>query len=506
GGAILLGRISGAPAPEAGPARGWRLFVIASGPVLGSMLFAACLFALAVEARQRLWNNGLPVLERDDRALALLRRQAEQGSGPERRAYAENLARNGLRWAETGDCERAAASLRRSLLLAARQPAVAGVLAACRAAGGGRAEALALTAAYRSRPRRERSEFWSACIQQSERLGTKAALWLFSPSMGLDEKARRWIVGHWVRRAEAEARTGDLNALQESLAQIMRLEPNAGERKWALEHYRKLKESRRALDLKSKLRDPDDWIVRAETAARNGERNAALHALRQAEALPAMTPAQRRRAVGLYRRLKEPRRGDAALNPLLERDPKDAGLWLERAAFKSQEGERDAALAALARAEGLDSLTPARRRLVVGFYKDLKAPRRGAAALAPLLESESRDAGLWIDSAEFAAQAGERKAALDSLARAEKLPAAGEDEAGEQRRRLALAYQSLGEHGRALAILTELTRRFPAEGMYFGDKGLCEYLSGDARTAMATLETAIRLKPKFLPAYLTLGA
>ncbi len=506
GGAILLGRLAGAPAPKAASTAGWRRVILAAGPLTGALLYGACLLALAVEARQRLWRGSPPALEREGRALALLRRQAERGREPERRAYAKNLAGNGVRWAERGDCERAAASLRRSLLLAPRQPESAGILAACRAAGNGREEALALTAAYRSRPQKERSEFWSACVQQSERLGAGAALWLFSPTSGMDEVARRWIIGHWVRRANEAARTADRKALRASLAQVMRLDPDDGVRKWALNHYRNLKGFRQAPALKSKVRNPDEWLIRAEIAARGGERDAALDALRRAEALPSLTPGQRRQAVDLYRHLKEPRRGDAALEPLLRSAPEDAGLWLERAAFMSQAGDREAALSALARAEGLGALTPERRRLVVGHYRDLKQPRRGAATLAPLLESEPRDAGLWIDSAEFSAQAGERRAALDSLARAETLAAADEPPDGERRRRLALAYQALGEHRRALGILTGLTHRFPDEGTYYGDKGLSEYLSGDVPAAIATLETAIRLKPEFIPAYLTLGA
>jgi tetratricopeptide (TPR) repeat protein len=497
GGAILLARLARSPLPKTSPIVGWQRIVLAAGPIAGAILYTACLLALFVEARQRLWHGSPPALELEGRALAILRRQAEQGREPARRAYAANLANNGLRWAERGDCGRAAASLSESLLTASGQPEVAGILAACRAAGNGREEAIALATAYRRRPRNERSEFWKACVVQSERLGPKAALWLFSSSMGMDEPARRWIIAHWIRRAEVESGTGDLKALRESLGQIMLLGPDRGEQKWALNQYRKIEES-------SKPPKPN-WIRLAEIAGRDGARSAALHALSQAESLPSLTPEQRRRVVALYRHLKEPRRADLALEPLLQSSPGDADLWLERAAFKSQEGERGAALAALARAEEGDALTPQSRRLIVGFYRDLKAPRRGAAALAPLLKSEPEDAALWIDLAEFSAQAGERKKALDSLARAETLPFAGK-EAGELRRRLALAFQSLGEYGRALAILAELTKSHPDEGMFFSDKGLCEFLNGDATKALSSLETAIRLKPTFIPAYLTLGA
>ena len=72
------------------------------------------------------------------------------------------------------------------------------------------------------------------------------------------------------------------------------------------------------------------------------------------------------------------------------------------------------------------------------------------------------------------------------------------------RRRIPLP--ELGEHARAIAALDELIRRRPEEGTYYSDRGLCRYLKGDAAGAIADLETAIKLTPKFLPAYLSLGA
>jgi tetratricopeptide (TPR) repeat protein len=573
GGAILLGRLAGAPPPEFAAARGWRRIVLAAGPLMGLALYAACLLALAVEAKQRLWRGDPPSFQREDRALALLRRQAEQGYSPARRSYGEHLSKNGLRWAAAGDCAKAAPRLRRSLLIEPR-PEAAGTLAACLAAEAVVAEARALAARYRSRPLTERTDFWKACIGQAELLGGKAPLELLSMNPGRDEDARRRVTGLWLKRAAAAALNGDRSAALESLAQAVKLGPDDAERQMVIDRYQELKEYRLAavqFDAlhKRRAQDPVFWIVRAESSARTNRRAEALEALARAEgiaslspdergrvvglyrelkeerravsalepllasnprnaalrldhaelearigrtekalisldeaaALPALTPEQSRRAVGLYRHLREPRRGDAALEPLLRRAPKDAGLWIARAEFKSQAGDRAAALAALARAEALGALTRQERRLAVGLYRELKEPRRGASALGPLLEKEPSDPDLWLDSAEFSSQAGDRREALAALARAETLSSDGES-----RRRLAHSYQSLGEHGRALAIFGELVRRFPADGSIHADKGLCEYLSGDAPTAVATLEQAIKLKPTFIPAYLSLGA
>ncbi|MDP3540986.1 MAG: glycosyltransferase family 39 protein [Elusimicrobiota bacterium] len=577
GGAILLGRLVGSRPSEAAPVRGWRRAVLGAGPLLGSALFAATLLALAVEARQRLRLGSPPPFETEDRALALLGRQAEGRSPAALRAFSENLSRNGLRWAESGDCGTAEPRLRRALLLNPRQPEAAGMLAACLAAGTGAVEARALAARHAGLPAKERSAFWNACVQQTERLGLKEGLRLLALHRDPDDKTRRRIVGLWLNRAKAASQAGARDEALEALAQVEKLEPDTSERRTLVDFYRALEAYRRAADslealsrlrprdaglridlaelalkmgerdalrrslalaekldlsagqrrrlyglyadlneharalamLKPLLRlDPRDaalWLKRAELEAATGERASSLASLATAEGLPVLTVDQRRGVVALYRRLKEPKRGDAALEPLLRRAPEDPSLWLERAQFRSQAGEREEALAALARAERIGGLTPEQGGLAIGIYRELRAPRQGAAALAPLLARSPGDAGLWIDSAEFSAQAGDRKAALSSLARAEELAAVADPE-GERRRRAALVYQSLGEYGRAAALFGDLARRFPSEGMFHADKGLCEYLSGDEPSATASLEKAITLKPRFLPAYLTLAA
>jgi tetratricopeptide (TPR) repeat protein len=325
------------------------------------------------------------------------------------------------------------------------------------------------------------------------------------PLLARDPRA----AGLWIERAEVEARTGAKEKALGSLARAVEANPDQNARRRIVGLYRELREYGRAAAFLKRLlqrdpRDPGLWLERAELETKTGQTGEALRSLAKAEdSNPDMNAM--RRIIGLYREMKDYRRAAALLERLSRLHPEDSGLWLERAELEARTGERSAALQALARCEA-SSPSDAERRRGAALYRELKEHPKAASILAELIERSPQDGGLWLERAELEAQTGARTAALSSLARAESLPPAGADVDGEQRRRVALAYQSLGEYRRAIAILGELVRRFPAEGSFLGDKGLCEYLSGDAPAAIATLERAIRLEPKSIPAYLSLGA
>lgn len=161
------------------------------------------------------------------------------------------------------------------------------------------------------------------------------------------------------------------------------------------------------------------------------------------------------------------------------------------------------------------------------------APDAEKLALSALLADLFPDScPAWLDRAEREARAGERAKARTSLARAEKNGPNADDQIriaslrgalGDRdgalamlaslkpddasgRERLALAYQQLKDFDAALALFDRLARENPAVAAYRADKGLCEELTGDHAAALADLNAAIALDPKFLPAYLTLGA
>jgi tetratricopeptide (TPR) repeat protein len=129
-----------------------------------------------------------------------------------------------------------------------------------------------------------------------------------------------------------------------------------------------------------------------------------------------------------------------------------------------------------------------------------------ALGLGGPTEIAPSDPEQWLKRADAAAKDPKARAeALKSLARAESASRAG-DRDGQFRRRVALGYQDLKEYDRALGLFSDLTRNFPAAASFRSDKALCEYLKGSDEAAVADLRVAIGLEPRFLPAYLTLGA
>jgi len=261
------------------------------------------------------------------------------------------------------------------------------------------------------------------------------------------------------------------------------------------------------------VRHPDDAafrLERVELSILAGERSEALNNLARVRRLRALTAEQNGRIVALYRRLKAYRLAGEVSDALLHDRPDDGEIVFERAQLAAEAGERGKALVFLARAA---ELSPAemdaggeQRRRIAGLYRDIGEFGRANDILLELLRSRPKDAELWFDLAALETSSGEKKKALASLARAKELSAGDADHDGERRRRVALGYQALGEYGRALALFDGLARRYPTQAMFLSDRGLCEYLKGDADAAAVSLRKALKLDAKFLPAYLTLGA
>ncbi len=338
-----------------------------------------------------------------------------------------------------------------------------------------------------------------------------------------------------LERAELAASAGAREEALASALEAERLDPGVDDRRRLVGIYRKIPDDRRAQAVLDALvrRFPGDAGLRlelGETSAQLGERAAALEAASRAEAI-GLDDEQRRAAAALYRKLKEPRREYALLEPLARRFPDDAGLLIEMAEAAEQLGERPVALRAADRAEslGLDDarlgraaalyaklgeprrasrvlsklaaasgLDDGQRRLAASLYRGLKDYRRALSALEGV---KAENAELALEKASVSILLGEKAAARGQLLRAERLAPSAE-----QRHAIALAYQDLAEYGRAVAILDGLIARDPSGAELLGDRGLCRHLKGDASGALDDLEKAIRLKPEALQFYLTLGA
>ncbi len=304
--------------------------------------------------------------------------------------------------------------------------------------------------------------------------------------------------------AEAAMRIGDKAAALKTLAGVENLTVKADDLRRVLWIYQKLKEPRlafKALSALARMR-PDDAGLRlelAEAAMRIGDKAAALETLARVENLTVKADDLRRTA-WIYQKLEEPHLAFKALSALASLSPDDAGLQLGLAEAAMRIGDKAAALKFLSRVDESTEKADDLRR-TAWICQKLEEPRLAFKALSALARMRPNDAGLRLELAEAAARIGDKTAALESFRQADVAARTDED-----RHRVALGYQELGQYRRALGILRQLARRHPLNASLFNDLGICEHRAGFPGDAILHLRQAISLDPSELPVYLTLGS
>ena len=185
----------------------------------------------------------------------------------------------------------------------------------------------------------------------------------------------------------------------------------------------------------------------------------------------------------------------AMLSLLTRLMPDSPQAWINRAEAPNRL-DRESALSSLARAA---RLTPGReqRWRIANAYERLGEPGLALRQLDVLPE----DADVLIAKARTLAQLGRMASAASALDKALAMsPDGAHDYEG------ALIDQELHKYGDALVLLRRLIRDDPLNPDLLNTLGVCQYLSGSADAAVATLKDAVRSNPGFLPAVLTLGA
>jgi predicted Zn-dependent protease len=185
------------------------------------------------------------------------------------------------------------------------------------------------------------------------------------------------------------------------------------------------------------------------------------------------------------------------LKPLAEAKPRDIEIRLALAAAAAPV-QRQTALTSLLRARELHP--DANQSLAIAdLYVTLGENKRALAFLKPLAEINRENFEFWLTLAAAAAPL-ERRTALAALRSAER-----PDLSDDRRLRLAIAYQDLREFPQAELNLDRLVLSQPRNGEFLADRGVLKVLRGQTRGAVADLEAAVRLRPDFLPAAISLG-
>jgi tetratricopeptide (TPR) repeat protein len=216
------------------------------------------------------------------------------------------------------------------------------------------------------------------------------------------------------------------------------------------------------------------------------------------------------------------------LRSLAQKRPRDFDVWLQLAETAVAFGRPDVADAATARASALAESPERRRRLaeipraasksgaesasrpkaseVFKMKLALLCRRAGwngkaVELLQSLAEDRPEDFDVAMQLIDSALAAGRRDVAEISLERARGLASTLV-----QRRRLADGYLQAGAYSKAAELLRGLARENPSDPGLFKDLGVNEYLGGDPKAAVSSLETAIRLDPGMISAYVSLAS
>jgi tetratricopeptide (TPR) repeat protein len=273
------------------------------------------------------------------------------------------------------------------------------------------------------------------------------------------------------------ARKGDRQAALDGLVLARRLDRSPAIDRGAAQLYQELEEFERELEpldalLKAAPGDVRLRIERASVAALAGRRAEAVAGLGEARRLKPDRDCRSRMA-SLYQYLKDDKQAGLLFDGLIKESPADPGLRLERASLAAQAGDRETALKFLGEARALNPDAGTRRRMAV-LYRDLKAFDQAKLLLDGLLTGGAADAGLRLERAALAAAAGDRAAALASLAEARRL---GPDAAG--LRRMETLYGQLNEFSQESALLDERIKAAPNDPALRLDRARLSIRSGD---------------------------
>ncbi|UPT74938.1 MAG: tetratricopeptide repeat protein [Elusimicrobiota bacterium] len=321
-----------------------------------------------------------------------------------------------------------------------------------------------------------------------------AAVWQQLKDWGRAEAALRGLIkeapknpGLRLHLACVLALKGDRAETLAELARATALKPDAVDRQRIAFLHADLKDwapARALLDtlIAEKPGDASLRLDRAAVLARTGPRELGLEDLAAASA--SSSSDERRRAARLYGEFGEAAKAKAALEALAKDAPADPVPLLDLAELSVKAGDRAGARKALEAALKRPPAVGALRRASAA-YLELKDHADAVDAAKRAAELAPRSASPRLDLAAALARSGRKGEALAALSAAEAI---GPDL--QERQRMALLYQDLGESERARGMLEALIAAQPADPQLRLGLAFFEADAGSEKGARAALAAA----------------
>lgn len=296
----------------------------------------------------------------------------------------------------------------------------------------------------------------------------------------------RQLVDLWIGEARSVMLSGQREAAGDALGRAVRLEPRQDQRRRIAQMFGECGEyvlALSALENGAKAGDNEVIVLQglADSAFGAGRTAAARRLLDYAGSLPQRT-SQRRNAARLYARIGDYSRAMSEIRRIPRRGPPEVDVLLGIAQSALQAHRQDEV------------------PWILNIARTMHPDERQSCRIVDIYPDPAGNIGLLLELGDARLSCGDRRTALDFVARAMRQEPGLNDQ-----HRAALILQRAGEHEKALQIFDQLVRQYPRQARWRSDRGVLYVLKGRNDLAIRDLYTAISIDPTFLPPYLSLG-
>lgn len=251
------------------------------------------------------------------------------------------------------------------------------------------------------------------------RIKVSLALYVAGKRQGNEEKARRYLNEAWrlwrgshftIHRVKTDLEKRTLKKLQDQDARAFIEEVI---RRWGDLLPPNIRGALLTDFSEKKPKSPDLILDQAQYARNAGDRKTALEIIDRIKGL-SLNREQSRRAAGIYSDIGSPHRALQISNELIRADAGEVGVWVDRAGYAAEKGDRLLSEESLARAEELGPSVREWRRVAL-LHQKWKNYSRAIEILGPLTKNKETAAAAFRDRGICEYLNGSADRAIDDL-------------------------------------------------------------------------------------------